>query len=160
MCNGYISSRASLKVNKCLGIRCGVGSTYMYTLCNLRHRWYVQPMLQQREIDEMFKQLRWENLGFLANRNRAFILWNLSSKRFVVWIGKYWDWTKFCCSLWRKEAMTALMSYMYMILSLNYRRRERYLTHLHDVFPGRSKDWHWKGGIILGHLELSTLYYF
>jgi hypothetical protein len=39
-------------------------------------------------------------------------LWNLSATHFVVWIGKYCDWAKFCCSLWRKEAMVVLMSYM------------------------------------------------
>jgi hypothetical protein len=31
---------------------------------------------------------------------------------------------------------------------------------LHGIFPGRSKDWHSKGGIILGHVELRTLCYF
>jgi hypothetical protein len=72
----------------------------------------------------------WE---FLANHNRAFILWNLSTTRFVssqvngydpllcsfrgadrnpwrfvVWIGKYCDWAKFCCSLQRNTDLSYL----------------------------------------------------
>jgi hypothetical protein len=54
--------------------------------------------------------------------------------------------------------MTALMSYM--ILKIDYRRRERYYAHFHGIFPGRSKDSHSKEGINLGHFDLSTLYYF
>jgi hypothetical protein len=41
----------------------------------------------------------WE---YLANHNSELIYWNPITTCFVVWIGKYCDWAKFCCSFAEK----------------------------------------------------------
>jgi hypothetical protein len=47
---------------------------------------------------------------FLANHNGALIYWNPITTCFVVWIGKYCDRAKFCCSLRRKIGVCNITS--------------------------------------------------